>query len=478
MQKNDIFTVKIEDMTNLGFGVAKLEGKVVFVRGAVTGDLARVKLIKLQSSYMIGKLVELVEKSPLRLPEGEARCTICACSGCAYKLIGYDEELKIKEDSVRAVFKKAGLGHIKIQQIVPSPSVLHYRNKAQYPISKDSAGNYLIGFYKPKTHAVCEAACCPLAPEIFSDILETLRAFFNDHSLSVYDEKSRKGLLRHVYLRRGEISGEILLTLVITEDSLPFSEELCERISSRFPSIKGILLNKNDRDTNVILGEKYTCIFGRDYIEDTLSGVKLKLTAQSFYQVNHDAAELLYKKAKELTLPSKNTMLLDLYCGVGSIGLSMADEVGSLIGIEIVDSAIDCAKYNAEQNGFMNTAFFTGNATDCEKLLSKAESELGEKIRPDVILLDPPRSGCDEKLLNYISTLGAQRIVYISCNPSTLARDVVILSGHRYTAGSVTPFDLFPGTGHVETVVLLSREKADDYVRFSVHTKDLKTSMN
>lgn len=457
MKKNDTVTVKIEDVTNLGFGVAKPEGKVLFVSGTVTGDVARVKIIKLTSSYMVGKLIELIEASPIRLPDGSSRCSIESCQGCAYKLISYDDELRLKEDSVKAIFKKAGLDNIKTEPIVASPSSQYYRNKAQYPVSVDTRGNYLIGFYKPKSHTVCEAAACPLAPKEFPPILEELRSFFEKHKLTVYDEEKGTGLIRHIYLRRGQASGEILLTLVLTSKKLPASEELVARLTEKFPEIVGILINVNSKNTNVILGEEYITVYGRDYIVDTLSGVKLKLTAPSFYQVNHDAAELLYAKAKELANPQKSDTLLDLYCGAGSIGLSMAKEAGRIIGIEIVESAVECAEYNKKLNGIENAAFFTGDAADVHGLLTRAEASLGEKITPDVIILDPPRAGCAEELLKYVSTLNPQRIVYISCNPATLARDISILAQFGFTTDSVTPVDLFPGTGHVESVVRLER---------------------
>ena len=454
MKKNDVITLKIEDITNLGFGVGRADGAVVFVASAVPGDTVEVKIIKEASSYYVGRVERFITLSGIRTAD---RCGNSKCRSCAYREIGYAEELKIKQCTVKAAFAKVGLTEVKIKDTVPSPKLTEYRNKAQYPIARAKDGDYVIGFYAPKSHNVCEAADCPIAPKIFSDILGTLREFFQKHSHSTYDEKSKKGLLRHIYLRRGEVSKEILLTIVITEDKLPFSDELVRTMTELYPDIVGILINKNDRDTNVVLGRSYTTIFGRDYIKDTLSGIELKLTAPSFYQVNHGAAELLYAKARELAELDKNDTLLDLYCGVGSIGLSMAKDCGELIGIEIVESAVQCAAYNAKENGLTNAKFYTGDAADCEKLLVTAEKSLGRKINPDVIVLDPPRSGCDERLLNFISTLSAKRIVYISCNPATLARDVKVMKNLGYSASEVTPFDLFPGTGHVESVVCLTR---------------------
>ena len=454
LKKNQILDLDIIDITNLGFGVAKQNGQVIFVSDCVPGDRVRSKVIKVTSSYSVARVEEYTTLSELRT---DGRCSLFACKSCAYKNLSYQYEKRLKEEAVSQIFKKSGLGDVKIMPLVGSPATCGYRNKAQYPIAKTKDG-YTIGFYAPKSHRVTEAACCPLAPPVFSEILEVLRAFFEKHSLSVYDEESGAGLLRHIYLRRGEVSGEVLLTLVINGCSLPCSDELVKEITAKHPEIVGILLNENTENTNVILGEKYVTLFGRDYIFDTLAGVKLKITAPSFYQVNHDAAELLYAKAKELAKPTKNDLVLDLYCGAGSIGLSMADEAREVIGIEIVESAVECAKFNAENNGIKNASFYAGDASRAEKLLENAEMLRGEKIKPDIVILDPPRGGTTEELINYISTLNPKRIVYISCNPQTLARDIIVFNKQGYFCDSVMPYDLFPATGHVESVVCLKRQ--------------------
>ena len=454
LKKNDTFVSEIIDITNLGFGVAKIEGAVVFVSGTVPRDVAKIKIIKVGSSYSIGRVEEMITPSPLRV---EGRCENKLCRSCAYKCLSYNYEKSLKEEAVRQIFKKSGHSDVKIAGLVGSPSEREYRNKAQFPISLDKNGGYVIGFYAPKSHRVTEASECPLAPKVFSLIIEELRTFFGKHRVSVYDEEIREGLLRHIYLRRGEISGEILLTLVINGASLPHSDELVEILENKFPEIVGILLNVNMENTNIILGEEFITLSGRDYIFDTLGGVTLKITAPSFYQVNHDAAELLYAKAKELAAPTKSDLVLDLYCGAGSIGLSMADEAGEVIGIEIVESAVECAKFNAEINHIFNASFYSGDASDTKKILEPAEKARGEKIKPDIVILDPPRGGTTEELIEHISTLNPQRIVYISCNPSTLARDMVAFKKYGYEGDEVTPFDLFPLTGHVESVVCLAK---------------------
>ncbi len=456
LKKNAVFVAEITDITNLGFGVARYNGKVVFVSGAVPGDVARVKIIKTSGSFSVGRVEELITRSDRRI---EGRCANEHCKSCAYKCLDYKYEQELKEESVRQFFKKSGLAEVNVLPLVPSPVEHGYRNKAQYPVARTKNGEYVIGFFAPKSHRVTEAADCPLAPGVFPKILELLRAFFAEKQISVYDEERGVGLLRHIYLRRGEVSGEVLLTLVINGESLPCSDELVKMVTERFPEVVGILLNVNTDCTNVILGDKFITLFGRDYIFDTLGGVELKITAPSFYQVNHSAAELLYAKAKELAAPMKNDLLLDLYCGAGSIGLSMADAAGEVIGIEIVESAVECAKFNAENNGIKNASFYAGDASEAAKLLAPAEAARGGKILPDIVILDPPRAGTTKELIEHIASLSPRKVVYISCNPQTLARDIVEFNKQGYFCDSVTPFDLFPMTGHVESVVCLTRKE-------------------
>ncbi len=455
LKKNETVTVVIEGITNLGFGVGHVGGEVIFISDAVTGDKVSAKVIKSTPSYAIGKVTDYLSRSVIRT---EDRCRNTACHSCAYKAIDYSYEKELKEESVRQAFKKCGLGNVKVLPLVGSPTERGYRNKAQYPIRRTKDGEYVIGFYAPKSHRVTEAAGCPLAPLEFGEILETLRALLKKYEITVYDEESGVGLVRHIYLRRGEVTGEILLTLVIAGRALPHSEEIVAALSSRYPEICGILLNVNEKSTNVILGDEFITLFGRDYIFDTLAGVRLKITAPSFYQVNRGAAELLYAKARELAAPKHDELILDLYCGAGSIGLSMAKDAGEIIGIEIVPSAVECAKFNAKENGIENASFYVGDAANTEELLSVAEGARGEKILPDTVILDPPRGGSDERLLEYVSRLSPKKIVYISCNPQTLARDIVVLNKFGYYTDEVTPFDLFPLTGHVESVVCLTRK--------------------
>ncbi len=454
LSKNQKLTLSVIDLNHLGYGVAKPDGFTVFVSGAVTGEVVEALVIKVNRTYAVAKATKILTPSPLRT---DTRCQNPACHACAYRDILYTEECRQKEESVRMAFRKAGLPNVKVAPLVPSPRTVGYRNKAQYPIAKEEKGGYRIGFYAPKSHRVIEAADCPLAVTGFSSILETLRAFFEKHRLTVFDPESGRGLLRHIYLRRGEVSGEILLTLVVGEKGFSAEEDLVRTLRAAHPEIVGILLNYHPENTNVILGKDYRLLFGVDRIHDTLAGVSLGITAPSFYQVNHAAAELLYAKAKELAALTGGETLLDLYCGVGSIGLSMARDAAEVIGVEIVESAARCAEENAAANGIKNAHFYAGDAADTEGLLRAAERKRGAPIRPDVIVLDPPRGGCDEKTLDFVATLNPKRIVYISCNPETLARDVARLVPQGFAVGIATPFDLFPGTGHVETILCLAK---------------------
>ncbi len=454
LNKNDILTLEIIDINNLGFGVAKHLGQVIFVAGAVSGEIVEARVIKTASSYAVARLERIIKTSPCRTND---RCQNIKCSSCTYKYIDYDYELKLKENTVKAAFLKAGLKDIEVMPTVPSPDLTAYRNKAQYPVARAKNGEVLIGFYAPKTHRVCPAIDCPLAKEGFAPILKTLKSLIEENDVSLYDEESKKGLLRHIYLRANDDGSEVLLTLVVTSDNFEAKDVFVKSLILEHPELVGILLNINPKDTNVILGEKYITLWGKDHIIDTLCGVKLMLKAPAFYQINHGTATAIYKKARELAEITKEDTVLDIYCGVGSIGLSMAEDAKEIIGIEIVPDAIECAKKNAATSDITNASFYVSDAKNSEEILSLAEKQRGEKIKADIVILDPPRAGCDEKLINYVSSLNLKRIVYVSCNPQTLARDVVLFREKGYDCDTVWSYDMFPMTGHVESVVCLKR---------------------
>ena len=448
LKKNDIFTVEIEDMNFLGFGVAKIDGMAVFVSGAVTLDVAAVKIIKVAKTYAVARTEKIVAPSPYRV---EDDCPVSAsCGGCAFRAVTYNYEKSLKESFVKMSFVKQGMRDVTVMPLTHA-GLSHYRNKGQYPVRRDANGKTVIGFFAAKSHRVLDCSDCKLQHPAFAPIISEIREFIDKNNISVYSEEDGKGLVRHIYLRIGEKSGEIMLCLVINGDRMPLEDKFVKQITDKFKSIKSLYINVNTENTNVVLGKAYRLIFGAPHITDILCGVKLEITPQSFYQVNRDAAELLYQKGAALAEFNGDELLLDLYCGIGSIGLSMADKVKKLIGIEVVPSAIECAKRNAALGGIENASFYCGDAALAEKLLEGAKAAEGDFV-PDVVVLDPPRKGCAKELIDYIAKLGVKKIVYISCNAETLARDAKILTDTGYKMSEVYPFDLFPRTGHCECV--------------------------
>ncbi len=480
MKKNELITLQIEEINNLGCGVAHLKnpdgsaGQVVFVRDAVTGDLLDARIIKVNKSYLVARIERLITPSPLRCTPD---CKAKGCGGCVYRHIGYEHECKLKHDYVVNAFRKAGLADVKVEPVRHTNELTGYRNKAQYPVQNGRNGME-VGFFASGTHRIVPAEDCRLQPPIFAEITAFLCNFADKNGIRAYEEETRKGLLRHIYLRIGAKTGEIMVCLVLNGDRLPSEEKLVTELSARFPKVTSLMINVNREATNVVLGKDYRLLFGRDWIEDQLCGLSFRISAGAFYQVNHDACELLYGIAKEKAALTGNETLLDLYCGIGTIGLSMSDQAKRVIGIEIVDEAVKCAAENAKRNSIALAAFYCGDASDAKKLLAAAEEAEGVlDPKHTTVILDPPRKGSTPDLIGYLSDRGFDRVVYISCNPDTLARDCALFRSLGYTVGTVTPVDLFPRTGHVETVVLLSREKVDDYIKISVHTADLKKNL-
>ena len=451
LKKNDILTLPIESVNNLGYGVARHEGMAVFVSSAVTGDVAKVRILKVAKTWAAGKAETLVTPSPHRVAN---TCPSRGCGGCAYRELDYGEECRIKENDVRFAFRKAGV-EAEVLPVVSAEKTDGYRNKAQYAVG-DVGGKLVAGFFAPKSHRVVPAADCPLQPPAFARAVKVALEYFNENKLTAYNEETGKGLLRHIYLRYSEAEEKILFTLVINGKALPDEWGFLCHLRANIPELSGILINENKKSTNVVLGEKFRPIWGKDKLEDVLCGVRLSIAPDAFFQVNRPAAELLYQKAKELAGLSGRELLWDLYCGAGSIGLYMADACREVVGVEIVPSAVKNAEENARQNSIVNARFVVGDASTPETLLKNAFDERG--TRPDVVVLDPPRKGCSFELLEYLaSTLRVEKIVYVSCNPDTLARDAAILLPLGYSLSPVTPVNLFPRTGHVESVVCLKR---------------------
>ena len=454
MQKNDVVTLDITDINNLGYGVGRHEGVVVFVAGAVSGDRVKVKIIKVNKNWCVGKLEDILESSPHRMSE----CFCSApesCGGCVYRNVNYEHELELKREYVKNCFKKCGLFDISVNDVLTAGDIKCYRNKAQYPV-KMMGGKMKAGFYAAKTHNIVACDNCALQPEIFSKIVSFICEFCDNNKISAYDETTRKGLLRHIYLRYGQSTGEIMVCLVINAKSFSKSEDFAQSLMDRFSGVKSVMLSLNTKNTNVVLGDDFVCIGGKDYIEDILCGVRFRISAGAFYQVNHDGAELLYKIAAELAEPDGKS-IVDLYCGTGTIGLSMAKKAKRVVGIEIVNEAVECAKINAQINGIETAEFYCGDASDTEGLLESAEKQSGKKIDADVVIMDPPRKGSTKELINYLSKRDVKKVVYVSCDPDTLARDCAWFKELGYAIGTVTPVNMFPRTGHVESVVCLTR---------------------
>lgn len=472
LQKNQLLTLRIERLSNDGSGVAhSSEGEAVFVPGTAPGDEAQVRIVKDCGRYAFGILDKLLTPSPDRIP---VDCAVAGpCGGCSLRHLDYAAELRAKQESVADAFRRIGGLDVPVLDALPSPEVDRYRNKVQFPVGRDKDGAPCIGFYAGRTHRIVPCPDCKLQPGILNDIGNTLCAFFAAHGIQPYDEERGKGLVRHIFLRRGAHSGQIMVCLVCTRPKLPHSDELVALLREKFRDIATILINVNAKKTNVILGEESVTLYGPGCIEDTLCGVPVRLGPLSFYQVNTLAAERLYGVAAEYAQLEPDDVLLDLYCGMGTIGLSMAGHCRELIGVEIIPEAIDSAKANAARMGDAVAAksrFFCADAGEAAARLA------AEGLRPDVIMLDPPRKGCDETTLSAVVQMSPRRVVYVSCNPSTAARDAAWLGQHGYRAEKVQPVDLFPRTKHVETVVLLSKGEIDSKkvrVEFSLEDMDM-----
>lgn len=448
IKKNDEFYLEITGYTSEGGGVGKKDGMTVFVENTAEGDRVLCHIIKAKKTYAVGKAIEIKKPSPDRI---KPNCDVfLSCGGCSFCHIGYDAELRVKEDKVRAAFERIAHMSPPLEKITPSPKTEGYRNKAQYPVRRNN-GVLEIGFFAKKSHRVVNGEECRLQPREFSEIVNTVRRWIENYGISVYSEELKKGLLRHIFLRKAEATGEIAVCLVINGTTVPFSSELLDELK-KVEGFKTLVFNVNTADSNVILGEKIIPVYGDGTIEDVLCGVKIKISPLSFYQVNKNCTELLYKKVAEYTGSCEDSTVLDLYCGAGTIGLSLASKVKTLIGVEIVPEAVEDAKKNAENNGITNAEFICGDAGAAAKELKK------RGITPRVVIIDPPRKGASEELLNTVAEMNPEKVVYVSCDPATLARDCARLSSLGYTVKKAAPFDMFPRTAHVETVCLLTRE--------------------
>ncbi len=451
INKNDIIDLTVTSATADGSGVGKTEdGMAVFVPLSAIGDRLKVRILKVKKTYAYGKIEEITVPSPSRI---EADCPYFSkCGGCSWRHISYDEECRIKEQRVRdAIERIGGIDNANIKPIIKNDNTLRYRNKAQFPIGRDTDGNITVGFYAFHSHRIIDCEDCVLQPEIFSKVIDITERFINATGNDVYNEQTGKGRLRHLYIRLGEVTNELMVCYVVNGNGLKQEDLLVKMLCSELDNLKSVIINSNREKTNVILGSKNRVAYGSEYITDELCGLKFKISPSSFWQVNRRQAEKLYCKAKEYAGLNKNDLLLDLYCGTGTIGLTMADSCKALVGVEIVESAVKDARENARQNNIGNAEFICSDASSAAKMLSD------RGLKPDVVILDPPRKGCGEELVNIIAKMEPRRVVYISCDPATLARDLKSFGLAGYCLKEATPCDMFSRTAHVETVVLMSR---------------------
>lgn len=448
MKKNEKVTVTIEDYTDEGFGVARHEGYVLFIPNTVAGEEAEVLVVKAGKSFGYGKVLRFLKTAPCRV---EPECALARrCGGCAFWHLSYEEEARLKEKRVENHLKRIGGIETAISPILFAKSQTAYRNKAQFPI-RQVKGEPQGGFYAAGSHGVVSGAPCKIQPALFNELLEWTLDFMKKEGIPAYEEVGYSGVVRHLYLRQGEATGQVLVCLVINGTDFKVKKRFAKGIAEAFPQVKTVCINYNNRNTNVVLGKDTEIVLGEGFMEDLLLGKRYRIAPKAFYQVNRRQTEVLYQKVIDLLELSGGERLLDLYCGIGTIGLSMAEKVKELVGVEIVPEAIENAKENARLNGVANAEFFCADAKEAAKRFA----EEGKQF--DCIVVDPPRKGCDQQTLDAIRKMAPKKLVYVSCNSATLARDLKILS-EDFEIKNVTPVDLFPRTHHVETVVLLERK--------------------
>ena len=455
LAKNQEHTVTIEGYGEGGMGVARIDGRVVFVHGALRGEKCRVLILKTLKSVAFAKVLEVIEPSSERITPD---CPYFPrCGGCTYRHIRYEEELRLKKQRVQDNLSRIGGSDVTVEEILGAQDTLRYRNKAQYPVSKDGA----VGFYRARTHEVIECEHCLLVRPEADAAAEALREYMQSCRVAGYDEKTGRGLVRHLYIR-SNAAGESLICVLVNGDKLPKEDRLVTLLRDACPKCTGIVLGTNTKKGNVILGDRYRTLWGSDRLEDTLCGKTFRLSVPSFYQVNRVQAERLYAKAIEFAGLTGQETVLDLYCGAGTITLALSDHAKKVLGAEIVPEAIDDARENAARNGVKNAEFFCGDASDVAKKLAR------ENLRPDVITVDPPRKGLAADVVESIAEMQPGRVVYVSCDSATMARDVKRLADLGYTAQRACAVDMFPRADHVETVVLLSHKKPDGHINVKV----------
>ena len=450
LSKNKEYVVDIVDIGQGGVGIGKYEGFTVFVEGGLIQDKVKVRINKSKKNYAVGDIVEIIEKSPFRVDR------ICSddlkdCGGCQIQELDYNKQLELKTNEVKQVISRIGkLENVKIHETIGMQSPCRYRNKAQFPIQNIN-GSTAIGFYKKKSHDVIPTDMCVIQHDINDKIIKIIKTYIQAYNVSIYNESTHTGVLRHLVTKVGFTTNEVMVVLVANGTNLPHLNELASVLKENIPGFKTLVLNVNKAKTNVILGKENKVIYGNGKINDYIGDLVFEISPLSFFQVNPVQTEVLYNKALEYAELKENDTVFDIYCGIGSISLFLAQKATKVYGIEIVEDAIKDAKINAKLNNLNNVEFYVGKA---EEVVPKMYSE-GKTA--NVVVVDPPRKGCDEKVLDTIVSMKPDRVVYVSCNPSTLARDLAYLDERGYKCVEIQPVDMFPHTMHVETVAKLRR---------------------
>ena len=448
LTKNQIYEAVVTDYTSEGQGVAHIEGCAVFIPNAIAGEKYRVKIEVAKKNWAAGKIQEILEKSPHRC---NRECAVAKlCGGCDFWHMDYEEEARLKAERVKNCLNRIGGENLEQVPILAAPDCHGYRNKAQYPVSSKK-GRAFAGFFRAGTHSVVENDRCLILPAETDRVKDAVMDYVNQNRVTVYDEVEHKGLLRHIYVRRGAVSGQILVCLAINGRSIPKAHELVGRLK-KIQGFTTLVLSVNTKKGNAVLGDEFITLFGPGYIEDTLCGLNFRLSPRSFYQVNHHQAQRLYEAAISQAEITKADTVLDLYCGVGTITLAMASAAGKVIGVEVIEQAVADAWDNAKRNGIENAEFFCGDA-------GQAALELERKgVKADVVVVDPPRKGLNADTIEALARFAPRRIVYVSCDPATLARDVALLKERGYRLKNAMAADLFPRCSHVESIVTMIRE--------------------
>ena len=467
-RKNDLVTLEIEDCGIDGEGIGKADGFTVFVKDAVIGDTVTAKIIKAKKNYGYGRLMEVLKPSPYRV---EPKCEFARqCGGCQLQALSYDQQLVFKTNKVKGHLERiGGFTDIPMEPIIGMDELFHYRNKAQFPVGRNKEGKIVTGFYAGRTHNIIENRDCALGVAENKEVLDRVIAHMEKYGIEPYNEATGKGLVRHVLIRYGYFTKEVMVCLILNGNKIPKEEQLVKSLCE-IPGMTSITINVNKKHSNVILGEEIRLLWGQEYITDRIGDISYQISPLSFYQVNPMQTQKLYAKALEYADLHGEETVWDLYCGIGTISLFLAQKAKFVRGVEIVPAAIENAKENAKLNGLENTEFFVGKA---EEVLPREYKKNG--VYADVIVVDPPRKGCDETLLETMIEMNPERIVYVSCDSATLARDLKYLCERGYELRKVCPVDQFGMTVHVETVVLLSqlKQKPDDYINVTIELDDM-----